>query len=132
MYFVTDMNLFVLRIGKMEVLKLFNVIILCVCLISTGKGKFLLVETGTTESGNDYDSTVISEGGIWRIGKENDNNWKDAKGDDYSWKDVKGNDHNWKGGQGNDHTWKGAKGNDYRQGWSQWRPPPKHNHHIPA
>ena len=86
----------------MEVLKLFNVIILCVCLISTGKGKFLIVETGTTESGNDYDSTVISEGGIWRIGKEND------------------------------HTWKGGKGNDYRRGWSQWRPPPKHAHHIPA
>ena len=96
----------------MEVLNLFNVIILCVGLISTGKGKFLLVETGTTESGNDYDSTVISEGGIWRIGKENTTNLKVGKG--------------------NDHKRKAGKGKDYRRGWSQWRPIPKPNHHRPG
>jgi hypothetical protein len=95
----------------MEVLKLFNIIILCVCLISAGKGKFLLVETGTTESGNDYDSTVISEGGIWRIGKENDTNLKGGKGNDHTWNGGKGNDHIFDWWKGNDPIWNGGKGN---------------------
>ena len=38
------------------------------CLISAGKGKYLLVETGRTKSGNDYDRTVTLVGGEvgWR------------------------------------------------------------------